>query len=41
MDWWWHRRGELDALRRRGMLQDWSWESSAATYERLYASLAG
>jgi starch synthase len=41
MDWWWHRRGELDALRRRGMLQDWSWENSAATYERLYASLAG
>jgi starch synthase len=41
MDWWWHRRDALDALRRRGMLQDWSWESSAAAYERLYASLAG
>ena len=41
MDWWWNRRDELDALRRRGMVQDWSWESSAAAYERLYASLAG
>jgi starch synthase len=41
MDWWWNRRDELDVLRRRGMVQDWSWESSAATYERLYASLAG
>jgi starch synthase len=41
MDWWFHRRDALDALRRRGMLQDWSWESSAAAYERLYASLAG
>jgi starch synthase len=41
MDWWWNRRDDLDALRRRGMLQDWSWESSAATYERLYASLVG
>jgi starch synthase len=41
MDWWWHRRDDLDALRRRGMLRDWSWDSSAASYERLYASLAG
>ena len=41
MDWWWNRRDELDALRRRGMVQDWSWESSAEAYERLYASLAG
>jgi starch synthase len=41
LDWWWHRRGALDAVRRRGMRQDWSWESSAAAYERLYASLAG
>jgi len=41
MDWWWHRRDALDALRRRGMAQDWSWESSAAAYERLYASLSG
>jgi len=41
LDWWWNRRGALDALRRRGMAQDWSWEVSAAAYERLYASLAG
>ncbi len=41
LDWWWRRRGALDAVRRRGMHQDWSWESSAAAYERLYASLAG
>jgi starch synthase len=41
MDWWWHGRDALDVLRKRGMAQDWSWETSAATYERLYASLAG
>ncbi|HZX43184.1 MAG TPA: glycosyltransferase, partial [Myxococcaceae bacterium] len=41
LDWWLHRRDALDALRRRGMAHDWSWESSAAAYERLYASLAG
>jgi len=41
IDWWWQRREALDALRRRGMAQDWSWETSAAAYERLYASLAG
>jgi len=41
LDWWWQRRDALDVVRRRGMRQDWSWESSAQTYERLYASLAG
>ncbi len=40
LDWWWQRRDALDAMRRRGMRQDWSWESSAQAYERLYASLA-
>ena len=41
MDWWWNRRDALDEVRRRGMVQDWSWESSALAYERLYASLVG
>ncbi|MGZ6130824.1 MAG: glycogen synthase GlgA [Myxococcaceae bacterium] len=40
LEWWWQRRDALDAMRRRGMRQDWSWESSAQAYERLYASLA-
>jgi starch synthase len=41
LDLWWHRGDELDAMRRRGMSQDWSWETSAAQYERLYATLGG
>ena len=38
--WWWDRPGDLEAMRRRGMAQDWSWEASARKYERLYASLS-
>jgi starch synthase len=37
----WRRPEVLDALRRRGMAQDFSWRVSAARYERLYASLLG
>jgi starch synthase len=38
--WWWERPLALEAMRRRGMAQDWSWEASARKYERLYASLS-
>jgi len=40
LSWWWQDRDALESLRRRGMVQDWSWERSARAYEQLYASLA-
>jgi starch synthase len=33
---WYDRPGHVDALRRRGMAQDFSWERAARDYERLY-----
>jgi starch synthase len=40
LGWWWERPVALEAMRKRGMAQDWSWEASARKYERLYASLS-
>lgn len=33
---WYDRRDHIDAMRRRGMRQDFSWERSARTYEEFY-----
>jgi starch synthase len=33
---WYERRAHVDLMRRRGMTRDFSWESAAVEYERLY-----
>ncbi|HSM91830.1 MAG TPA: glycogen synthase GlgA [Anaeromyxobacteraceae bacterium] len=33
---WYDRPGHVDAMRRRGMAQDFSWDAAAAEYEGLY-----
>jgi starch synthase len=35
---WYNRRPHIDAMRRRGMKQDFSWEKSAKKYVELYES---
>ncbi len=33
---WYHRRGDIEQMRRRAMVQDFSWDHAAGEYEALY-----
>jgi starch synthase len=35
---WYNRRPQIEAMRRRGMKKDFSWEKSAKKYVELYES---